>query len=166
MELQTRNPITVERNHEVSTFFFRLLVDGGVGCAYDFDGIFCEECPSSGKGSDEAYYTFLCTANPLFYPHKGHVDLIITGRHHKYRDVTDKWLKRNNISYGQMIMRDFDIDPKDTATPIAEFKASVYGKLPDYTLFVESRLKQAKLIHERTGKDVFCPVKRTFLTKS
>jgi len=165
MEVQEKIEVTITRNNEVSTFFFKLKVSNPSRCAYDFDGIFCEECPNQYKGSDEAYYTFLCTANPLFYPEEGHVPLIITGRHYKYREVTEKWLKQHGITFDQMIMRDFDLSPTDTAEEIGKFKARMYGKLLDYELFVESRLKQAKIIHEATGKAVFSPVGRTLLTK-
>jgi hypothetical protein len=162
---QEKTLVEVTRNEEVSTFYYRLKVSEHINCAYDFDGIFCEECPREYKGSEESYYKFLCVANPLYYPDKGHVHLIVTGRHKKYRDVTEKWLKQNKITFDQMIMRDFDLDPSDTGEAIGHYKANVYKILP-CDLFIESRLRQAKIIHKETGKSVFCPVGPVLLTKT
>jgi uncharacterized HAD superfamily protein len=161
---QEKTLVDVVKNEEVSTFYYRLKVSDPHQCAYDFDGIFCEECPSEYKGSDDLYYKFLCTANPLYYPDLGHVPLIITGRHQKYRDVTEKWLKMHNIGFCQMIMRDFDIDPADNGEAIGKYKAKLYKMLYP-TLFIESRLRQAKIIHGESGKPVFCPVGSVLLTK-
>ena len=54
MEVQEKIEVEITRNNKVSTFFFKLKVSNPSRCAYDFDGIFCEECPSQYKGSDEA----------------------------------------------------------------------------------------------------------------
>jgi orotate phosphoribosyltransferase len=164
MLTQEKTQVKITKNEEVSTFHFRIQVPDGVACAYDFDGIFCEECPSEYKGSDDAYYKFLCTANPLHYPDKGYVPLIITGRHERYREITHKWLKQNNIEYGHMLMRDFSLPSEGYLELIASYKAKAYKEY-DYDLFIESRLRQAKLMHELTGKPVFCPVGPVMLTK-
>lgn len=162
---QEKTLVEVIKNNQVSTFHYRIKVDETLICAYDFDGIFCEECPNEYKGSDELYYKFLCTANPLYYPDNGYVPLIITGRHEKYREITHKWLKQNDIKYGYMLMRNFEIPSTDYGNSIAEYKAKAF-KQYNYDLFVESRLKQAKIIHEKTGKPVYCPVGSVLLTKS
>ena len=164
LSAQEKTLVEVVKNNQASLFYYRLKVAEGVVCAYDFDGIFCEECPSEYKGSDDSYYKFLCTASPLYYPDKGYVPLIITGRHEKYREVTDKWLKRNDIIYGSMVMRNFEIPLKDYADAIAMYKAKAYKEY-GYDLFVESRLKQAKIIHKETDKPVFCTVGSVLLTK-
>lgn len=163
--MQTRKKIEVAivKNEAVSTFYYRLKVGEGLDCAYDFDGIFCEECPTEYKGSDEAYYKFLCTATPLYYPDKGYVPLIITGRHEKYREITDKWLKQNDILYGSMVMRDFDVNPHDCVEQIANYKAKVYEE-HGYDLFIESRLKQARIINNKTDKPVYCPPAKVLIT--
>jgi hypothetical protein len=160
---QEKTLVEVVKNDKVSTFYYRIKVAEGVACAYDFDGIFCEECPNEYKGSDDLYYKFLCTANPLYYPDKGYVPLIITGRHEKYREVTDRWLKQNDIYYGYMLMRDFEIPPTDYGDLIARYKAKAYKEY-GYDLFIESRLRQAKIIHEETEQPVFCPVGSVLLT--
>lgn len=156
--------VSVVKNEEVSTFYYRIKVREDLYCAYDFDGIFCEECPNEYKGSDELYYKFLCVANPLYYPDKGHVPLIVTGRHCKYREITEKWLKQNNISFDQMIMRDFEIGDQNSTTLIGEFKAKIY-KMMTCDLFIESRLKQARIINDKTNKPVFCPVVPVLITR-
>ena len=155
--------VSIEKNEEVSTFYYRLKVADDLICAYDFDGIFCEECPSEYKGSDEAYYKFLYTAMPLYYPDKGYVPLIITGRHEKYREITDRWLKTNNILYGHMLMRNFEVNPHDCVEEIATYKAHAY-KEHDYDLFIESRLKQARIINNKTDKPVYCPPAKVLIT--
>lgn len=160
---QENTLVEVVKNNQASLFYYRIKVAEGVVCAYDFDGIFCEECPDEYKGNDDSYYKFLCTASPLYYPDKGYVPLIITGRHEKYRDITDKWLKRNDILYGSMVMRDFEIPLTDYADLIALYKAKAYKEY-GYDLFVESRLRQAKIIQKETDKPVFCPIKSVLLT--
>lgn len=165
MLTQEETQVKITKNDEVSTFYYRLHVSDSLACAYDFDGIFCEECPSEYKGNDEAYYKFLCTANPLYYPDKGHVPFIVTGRHMRYRDITEKWLKHNKITYGYMVMRDFNITSENSTELIGSYKAECYKKY-GYDLFIESRMKQARIIHESTGKPVYCPVGRVMLTKA
>lgn len=165
MLTQEKTLVEVVKNEEVSTFYYRLKVAEDLYCAYDFDGIFCEECPNEYKGNDDLYYQFLCVANPLYYPDKGHVPLIVTGRHMRYRDVTEKWLKNNKITFNQMIMRDFELTGSSTHEEIGKFKARVYKLISDCDLFIESRPKQAKIIHEETKKAVFCTVGPVLLTQ-
>ena len=164
LEAQEKTLVKVIINDQASKFCYRIKVAEGIVCAYDFDGIFCEECPDEYKGSDELYYKFLCVARALHYPDKGYVPLIITGRHEKYRDITDNWLKQHDIIYGSMVMRDFEIPPTDYGDLIALYKAKAYKEY-GYDLFIESRLKQAKIIHKETDKPVFCPVGPVLLTK-
>jgi hypothetical protein len=63
-----------------------------------------------------------------------------------------------------MLMRDFSLPSEGYLELIASYKAKAYKEY-DYDLFIESRLRQAKLMHELTGKPVFCPVGPVMLTK-
>lgn len=157
--------VTLIENKEKTNFEKIIKVSHPDRCVYDFDGIFCEECPKLNKGSDEAYVNFLHNAKPLYYPEEGYVPAIVTGRHYKYRSITEDWLKKHNIKYGQMVMRNFELNVTDSTELIGSFKASVFKGI-DAAMFVESRAKQAKLIHELTAKQTFCPVGEVYFRLS
>lgn len=157
--------VFITQVEDVPGFNYEIKIPEGTICAYDFDGIFCQECPKEYKGSEELYLKFLQVAQPLYYPHKGHVTYIVTGRHFKYRDITEDWLKKYNITFDQMIMRDFELDSSDVAEAIGNYKAKVYDILSGCSLFIESRFKQASLINKLTKKPVFCPIGPALLTE-
>ena len=41
---QEKTLVEVVKNNQASLFYYRIKIAEGLTCAYDFDGIFCEEC--------------------------------------------------------------------------------------------------------------------------
>lgn len=124
-------------------------------CVYDMDGVLCVNPPD--ERDTYAYESYIRNAIPLFAP-TTKIGVIQTYRLEKYRDVTEKWLSDNHISYGELVMfgagdwterHDSGIDP-------ASYKGRFYRDNADMTLFVESSDYEARRINIISGKPVFC----------
>ncbi len=112
-------------------------------CAFDFDGILCEDLPVGATREPR----------PLYLPRRRPIPMIVSGRPESVRGLSADWLARHGIQYQAMYLRDF---ADDSWQAIAEFKAAHYG-LSSCTLFAESDPRQAVLIRDRTNKPVLCP---------
>lgn len=121
----------------------------------DIDGVLCRD-PTEWENDDgENYQRFLANVKPLIVPTQT-IGWLVTCRLEKYRELTEKWLKKHNIRYKQLIM--MDLPDKETRVALgshASFKAAVYKKL-DASLFIESSSKQAQEIVKLAGKPVLC----------
>ena len=121
----------------------------------DIDGILCQD-PSMMQNDDgRRYRDFLENAPVKFIPtHK--VGRLVTSRLAKYRPETEKWLKKYNIEYDELIMME-GISARERALEgnHAKFKADIY-KNCDANLFFESEYNQAVDIVQMSGKPVFC----------
>ena len=122
---------------------------------FDIDGVFCTEDGRPHDSNEEEYEKYIANATPLFVP-KVPVGAIVTYRISKYRDVTESWLKKNGIKYGELTMfnannwreRDYSgISPE-------VLKANYYKSHGQFLLFIESNDREARRIHELTGKQV------------
>lgn len=127
----------------------------GEKCAYDFDGILCEDCPPDDNDAGSRYLRFLQTAKPLYLPRRAVVPLIVTGRHERWRAETVAWLDRHGVQFERLVMRDFEAT--DWIEDVSRFKASHYTA-SDCKLFAESESDQAKRIAQLSGRPVLCPV--------
>lgn len=116
---------------------------------YDLDGVLCKDPPMSP--GNQAYIDFLDSAPLIQTTNNSHAE-IVTGRTEDYRDVTEKWLQKNNIAYDKLIMKPIHLAGVKN-TP--KFKANHY-KHSDACLFIESCPIQAKKIAELSGKLVYC----------
>jgi hypothetical protein len=128
----------------------------GLGCAFDFDGILCEECPVEDNDNGPRYARFLKEAKPLYLPRRSQVPLIVTARHERYRDETVAWLDRYGVSTANVIMRDWDCPDEEWIGRVAAWKGEHYIR-SNLHLFVESEPAQAELIARTAGKPVLCP---------
>lgn len=128
----------------------------GLGCAFDFDGILCEECPAEDNDAGPRYARFLKEARPLYLPRRSQVPLVVTARHERYRPETVAWLDRHGISVARLVMRDWDCPDEEWVQRVASWKGEHYvqSSLP---LFAESEPAQAELIARTAGKPVLCP---------
>ena len=84
---------------------------------------------------------------------------IATARLEKYRDITEDWLKRNNIKYNSLHMYQGTKDDRDSNfyRNVSEYKTSIFLE-SDAKIFVESDNSLAKRIAIRSkGKRVICP---------
>lgn len=121
----------------------------------DMDGVLCRDPLSVENDDGPQYLTFLKEAAPLFLP-STHVHSIVTNRLEKYRGLTQAWLERHCVKYGELVMsqhssRQDRIDAGDYGAR----KAAYYRRSSAY-LFVESSLPCAKQIRDLSGKAVLC----------
>lgn len=123
-------------------------------CMYDMDGVLCLDPPD--ERNVEQYERYIREATPLFTP-TVNIGAIVTYRLKRYRDITEKWLRENGISYGDLVMfqaMSWDERNRSGISP-EEFKASHYRK-SNAKIFVESNDRQAQRIHDISGKPVLC----------
>lgn len=119
---------------------------------FDMDGVLCAEPPDERER--EHYENYIANAKPLVLPTTP-LGAIVTYRYERYRNVTEDWLKRHGIEYGQIIMGGNGENGRSTMDA-ARRKAEAYRVARWALLFVESNPAQAKAIAEITGKQVFC----------
>ena len=123
-------------------------------CMYDMDGVLCVDPPD--ERNVEMYESYIKNATPLFTP-TVRIGSIVTYRLKRYRDITERWLNKNGITYGDLIMfqaMSWDERNQSGISP-DQFKANHYIK-SNAGLFVESNDHQARRIHELSGKPVLC----------
>lgn len=121
----------------------------------DIDGVLCRDPLPEENDDGEKYHKFLLTAEPKFIP-TVKIKTLISCRLEKYRNETMFWLKKHNIEYENLIL--LNLPNKEARVnwgKYGEYKANEYKK-PQYIFFIESSLKEAQTIKEKTGKSVFC----------
>ena len=123
---------------------------------YDLDGVICEDCDLQ-VGTQE-YADFLKNAKLLFSPSKDNINDIVTGRTEEYREITEEWLKKNNIHYNNLIIKPISLKGVKN-TP--KYKADYFKSVPA-TIFVESHTWQAIEIAKLSGKKVFSVENRQY----
>jgi orotate phosphoribosyltransferase len=125
------------------------------GACVDIDGVLCVD-PSEEENDDgPRYREFLQNAAPLYVPAR-EVGWLVTSRLEKYRGLTQEWLARQGVRYGQLIMMNFpDKASRVRAGSYAAFKAATYEET-GASLFIESSLGIAHEIVRLNGKDVLC----------
>lgn len=122
----------------------------------DIDGVLCVDPTNEENDDGEKYLNFLLTAKPLYIP-KYKIYALVTSRLEKYRPQTEEWLRSNNIQYDHLYMLDLPTaDMRRQLGMHAEFKTSVYSKLKEAELFIESEEKQAEYIALHSKKPVIC----------
>lgn len=121
---------------------------------WDVDGLVCKDPPDDRNTA--VYEAYLPNAVPMVIP-TNRIGAFVTYRLEKYRSVTEAWLKRHGIEYGQLLMFDApDRDTRNTSISSARYKARIYREATWANLFYESDVRQAEKIHQLTGKPVFC----------
>jgi len=121
----------------------------------DIDGVLCRDPTPEENDDGERYLKFLTNVKPLVVPTKP-IGWLVTCRLEKYRKITEEWLQRHGIQYGQLIMMNLpDKETRVTLGAHAEFKARVYREV-DAVLFIESSYSQAMKIARLAGKPVLC----------
>lgn len=121
----------------------------GLIFCYDLDGVLCKD-PTVPPGS-QAYLDFLNSV-PLLQNTNNEYAEIVTGRTEEYRSITERWLRKNNVSYSKLLMKPTCLAGVAN-TP--KFKADHYKK-SKACLFIESCPIQAKEIAKLSGKIVYC----------
>ena len=63
----------------------------------------------------------------MFYNH-GYKVILLTGRHEEHREVTEEWLKANNVQYDELYTRmEYDVDEKGKRLDDAVVKERLYN---------------------------------------
>jgi len=124
------------------------------GVCIDFDGILCRDFMPWEDDDGEVYLQTLknMKLGSIRPQNRWTVD-IVTARLDKWREPTEEWLKKNNISYNNLFMGPWNNISERFNANIGKWKADIYKDLSK-TLFVESDLTQALEIYKHTGKDV------------
>ena len=121
----------------------------------DIDGVLCRD-PYPEENDDGAnYIKFLSTVDPRFIP-TVKINTLVTCRLEKYRKETEIWLNKNHIKYDRLVMLNMNSAyERRIWGKYGEYKAEIY-KDPYYIFFIESSLREARIIRDTTGKSVFC----------
>ncbi len=128
---------------------------------FDLDGIFCQDVPIEVCRDEDAYIDFITNVDPIYsrIPSNYTCYGIVTGRLEKYRDITEKWLEKNNIKFKDLIMfptqREKERD-NNHIVEVAKYKAKFYS-ISKARFFVESNPQEASLIYKGSTKNVICP---------
>lgn len=121
----------------------------------DIDGVLCIDPTKQENDDGEAYRLFLNDAVPLHTTSRK-IGWLVTSRLEKYRDLTEAWLKKQGIEYGELIMLNLpSADERRRQGVHGNFKAEFYRKA-ESTLFIESEERQAEVIARLSGKPVLC----------
>ncbi len=128
----------------------------------DIDGVLCRDPTRTENDDGHRYRRFLETAAPLLVPQRA-IGWVVTSRLEKYRSMTEAWLRRHGIRYGQLLMLDLPIKAARIAAGAdAPFKAAAYRQ-SSAVLFIESSHRQACEIANCAGKPVLSIERNTMV---
>lgn len=120
----------------------------------DIDGILCRDTRPGEDDDGPAYRRFLSTVEPAYIP-SWPVGWLVTSRLEKYRDLTEEWLARHRVPYGELIMLDLPTARERERTQASpKFKAMTY-RLTGAKVFFESSLPEAVAIAGLSGRPVY-----------
>jgi uncharacterized HAD superfamily protein/adenine/guanine phosphoribosyltransferase-like PRPP-binding protein len=121
---------------------------------FDLDGVICID-PRVYDDDGETYANEIANIPELFIP-KYKIHSICTNRISRWKRITEKWLQKNNVKFGNLIMQEFPTAvERRKKSNAAAYKARHYSN-SDAELFVESSKWQAESIHKITKKAVYC----------
>jgi len=128
----------------------------------DIDGILCRDPTKEENDDGPLYREFLNTVEPCVIPTKK-IGWLVTCRLEKYRELTERWLKRNNVNYDKLIMLDLpSATERQRNDAYGKYKTMVY-KHTNARLFIESCLHQAVEIAELSRRPVYCMATRQMI---
>src|SRR3990172_1444184 len=127
-------------------------------CAFDMDGMICQECPPEDDDDGPAYRQWLQDVLPRWLPRPHRVPLIITARQTRYEQPTRDWLARHgldvqDIRFGPWLTK----QERDRFYDPAVHKGAAFRRA-DCSVMFESCPRQAQRIAQASGKTVICPV--------
>ena len=123
----------------------------------DIDGVLCEDWKlKQEQNEDPTYIDHLVNVKPLYIPDVPVLGLV-TSRLSRYRELTETWLKKNQVMYKKLHMHPATTpEERRKMNDHAQRKADVYLRTPEAPLFVESDIRQAQRIFELAKKPVLC----------
>jgi len=129
----------------------------------DIDGVLCHDPLPWQKGEEEKILNFIENAIPLVRIRKK-IGFLVTNRLEKYREQTEKWLKKQGIQYGKLYMQNMpDQKARREAKNYGQFKGTIYKEKIKSNMFIESSFGQAREIANISGKMVYCVDKRMMI---
>jgi orotate phosphoribosyltransferase len=158
--------VSPEGRSEVDLYFEKIrgyrifewnLMHSGIAekSCFDIDGVLCEDPTEDQNDDGKRYEEFLMNACPINLP-SVKLGYLVTCRLEKYRHLTEQWLEKHGVKYGDLIMLDLPTKEARIRSGIhSEFKANVYKEVKA-PLFVESSLKQANEISKLSDSPVLC----------
>jgi uncharacterized HAD superfamily protein len=127
-----------------------IVLRSGVGT--DFDGVLCPDCTVEDDDDGERYIAWMESVKPIRFPRDYRVPFIITARREVYREITEQWLAKWTINYGELVMFPGTFAER-SVTDIGHWKAEQCDRL-GVGLFIESDYRQACRIAEIRRKPV------------
>ena len=120
----------------------------------DIDGILCRDTKPGEDDDGPNYRRFLSTVEPAYIP-SWPVGWLVTSRLEKYRDLTEEWLARHQVPYGELLMLDLPTAEERRSTNASpQFKAAAYRQT-GAKVFFESSLPEAVQIANLSGRPVY-----------
>ena len=121
------------------------------------EGVLCLAPDAADKRTEGHFRNYIRTASPDFVP-RHRLGWVVTTRSERWREETEKWLARQGVDFGTLLMA------STGSTPDAEleFKADAY-RATTATLFVEGERDAAAALAERSGRPVFCLAVRSMV---
>jgi uncharacterized HAD superfamily protein len=122
----------------------------------DIDGLLCIDPTAEENDDGPLYERFLRDAEPFLLPTAA-VGTLVSSRLEKYRGVTEDWLHRHGVQYGELRLLDLpSAEERRRLKAHAPFKSEVYRSKADSWLFLESEMEQARAIAAQSSKAVIC----------
>lgn len=127
----------------------------------DIDGVLCREPPPEVDADERKYADFISKVNPYIMP-TYEIEVIVTNRLEKYRQLTEEWLKRHNVKYKHLIMLDLPSKRFRTQKIMIQNKVDAIREY-DLFWFWESSWIEAQAIHKACRIPVLCTDKMILL---
>ena len=123
--------------------------------AEDDDGSFGQQFDPDDPGYDkDKWEAYLWNKKPLYIP-TVKVLAVVTSRLERDREVTEAWLKKHGVQYGQLHMSPFEsAKVRRQHGQHGVQKGSVYRRYPNTQMFFESDLKQSHQIANTAKRPV------------
>lgn len=138
------------RVFEWNLFHHRILAES----CMDIDGVLCRD-PSMAENDDGARYVNFVKETPARVVPSIRVGHLVSARTEKYRELTEVWMKRYGVQYGELHLYPGTTKERRARGDHADFKARVY-RATGAKLFIESDPTQAARIANLTGRPVLC----------
>ena len=139
--------VAAPRVFEWNLFHHPLLAEACV----DIDGVLCRDPTDSENDDGDRYRDFLENA-PCRYRPAHHIGTLVSNRLEKYRAPTESWLKRNGITYDELVMLDLPAPAeRQKIVHYGKFKGEVFRSRLR-SLFIESSDQQAHEVAFFSGK--------------
>lgn len=122
--------------------------------AFDLDGVICKD-PTVIDDDGPKFEAHVRNATPLGLPTR-RVGLIVTCRLERWRPLTEAWLKEHGVKYGRLhMMRYPTAKARRAAGKHGHWKGDIFRN-SKAVMFVESSVRQSKVIAQMASKPVWC----------